>query len=147
MATSSDPIESFFAGFESGFVRIPIGLIAILAGEAVCYFSTTESLEVSALLLAVPSLVGMPFAWMTKGALALVGLLALVAMLGSAWAFTQRMAGKVTFYSTFFASAVFCLSLCFTEEGLPRWLAFQCGLFAIYWVVPYLFQRLKRGAE
>ena len=137
----ADPVESFFAGFNSIFVRLFFALVALIAGAAVCHQSLAVDFDWALLTL------GSIFIWGDLGAWFPIGLLSLLLVLACGFFFIQERSPKANFFVVFSASVVYFSPICFGEGQWIRVILIYVICAALYWILPRIIQRLGHGAE
>jgi len=129
----ADPVEGFFAGFDSAFSRILIAFGGVLAGSGICYLALAtddtwdEPIEWLLYLITL-----LPW-WGTFGLWFFVGLAALFAILGSGLLFLQDRNSKLAFFGISSGAVVYFLPTCFRDCLWIRVVILYLPTATLYW--------------
>ncbi len=137
----ADPVESFFAGIDSVFVRGLFVLGAILAGEAVCHQSLWIDLDW--IFLVIDAV----FIWADFGAAFIVCLVSLIFLLICGFFFVQDRSSKANFFVVFSASAIYFSPISFKEYQWMWMILIYIVCAVFFWLVPYAIRRSASSGE
>ncbi len=148
-----DPVDAFFQGMSSAFVRVPLAFVPLLAALS-CFAFPNAELGVWALAAFPLVVLGVVLTWAAKGLVFFVGLCALLAYLVVSWRFLLTSHPKEMFLGLFVAAFVLFLPLAWGSEGM-EWKPYALGMaFSIIYILgayglPILLERLhsRRNAD
>lgn len=144
-----DPVDAFFQGMSSAFVRIPLAFVPMLAALS-CFALPNAELGVWALAAFPLVVLGVILTWAAKGLVFFIGLCALLAYLVASWRFLVTDHPKEMFLGLFVAGFVLFIPLAWGGEfGVWKTYAMGMVLGAGYilsaYGLPILLERLHEG--
>ena len=141
-----DPVDGFFSGLCSGFVRKLLAVGGILAGALISFLpgvDFSENLSSSYIWLSLT--IGPFFWWARRDALFLLGLFSVLAMLTYIVLVFRGYDFKHAVFIIFSAATIYFAPISIQNDCWVISLLIYSACSLVYWLLPYGLPRLDRN--